>query len=946
MASSSLHLQNQIVFVLGQAYEAAGTAQGAEQYRAAAAIAPMDPGLRIKMALLALAGGDDRGYDQAAAELRRGLIDMPNEPDLLLRLLDVELRRQLRLAPDRRSWRDFEQTAARAAAVAPNSPDLVGSQAEYLAATGKLDQAVTQVKGAVKQDLKDPELWRIWAVGLGRQGKLDEAERVLERAMATENAGDHAALRIELARVLTLLGRGREVRDKLIDRWQSLPPYQRPAIWKAAYEFARGRGQADEVRRALVQWAALEPKNPQPALSLLETALADDDREALKSATGMIAKIPTYQGVYSAIARLQEILRDPLLGAASTDKKARDKRFADAEKLVAEIQDKAPALWVGYAQEGRLRELQNQPEAALKAYRKARELGGTGSVVPRMVLLLTRLKRLDELANLRNDFAGNISIDRLAAETSLNLGERDQAEGLAAQVVSGDPDGLDARQWQSRVLNTLGESDKAEATLRDFVARHPGEPAPLLALLQFQIGLQRPADTIDATLKQIDVEVRVDRPEFVRAQSRRIAGDLKGAEPLYRAALKKWPNDPAVALGAASFFFENLNRDDEAEKILRDRLQRDPADSAAARGLALVLASRVDEPKAWGEAWNLIKPGAPGSGNTPNDRYVRAQILQGEPGRCAEAIAELETLLADLPLDRAESVNGRDLLSRLYCAAGETDKALELLRVAANAPGRTDSEAIVRYLLALIDAKKTAEAAKQLDRLAELQPKFLRTDLLRANFSRPKAKSDEAVAVLKLTYESRADSPNGEFAGRQVIVALDKLKRFDDAETVARDLTKRNPALAWLIADTEILRGNPDKTLASCQAALEAEATSGATDVALKLAMKAADASPADSATLRRAVAFIESAQAKSGDDPQLLICLANATTSKAVTTTRSGSTDSPSTKNRRITCSSTNSPISSPRNRTNLPRRFNGSMNASFTSAGSPISSTPRASS
>ena len=277
LGSYSVDLQTQISTVLGQAYEAVGDqAKALEQYRAAAALAPNAPGLRIQAARLALAAGDDRAYRQAAEELRRGLIDMPDEPVLLLELLNVELARQLRLTPDRRSWREFEQVEARAVAVAPNAPDLARLQADYLAANGKLDQAVSQVGGAVKQDPKDPELWRVWAVGLSRQGKLDEAERVLERGMAAENAGDHAALRIQLARVLTLLGRGREARDKLVDRWQTLPPDERPAVWKAAADFARARGQTEEARQALVQWADLEPNNPQPALSLLETALAED----------------------------------------------------------------------------------------------------------------------------------------------------------------------------------------------------------------------------------------------------------------------------------------------------------------------------------------------------------------------------------------------------------------------------------------------------------------------------------------------------------------------------------------------------------------------------------------------------------------------------------------------------------------------------------------------
>lgn len=877
LSSYEPNLQNRISSVLGQAYEALGDRQKAlEQYHIAASLAPTVPSFRIQAARVALLDGDDRGYDQAVEELRRGLNDMPDEPLLLLQLLEVEMARQIRRPPDRRSWNEFERLLDRAVKVVPTAPTLVGIQADYLAATGKLDQAVSQAAAAVKHDRKDPELWRVWANGLSRQGKLDEAERVLERALAAENAGDQAALRIQLARVLTLQGRGREASERLTRRWQTLPPDQRLTVWKAAVDLARDRGQASELRRALVQWAELDPGNPQPALTLLDTALADNDRDALKTATGLIAKLPAYQSVYSSIARLQEILRDPD-GIASGDRAGRAARIAEADKLVLQIQNKTPGLWVGYAQEGLLRELENKPEEALRAYRQARKLGGTNSIIGRMVLLLVRFKRLDELAELRRSFADNPVVDRLAADTSLMLGERDQAEALAAQVVAGEPDGLDVRQWQARVLGNLGESEKAAATLSDFVSRHPGQPAALLSLLQFQILLRRPAEEIDKTLKLIDETIQTDHPEFFRAQAHRIAGDRKEAERLFRLSLAKWPDDPAVALGTADFLYSVLHLADEAEAVFRDRLRRDPTETVSARGLAIVLASRLDNPKDLSAAWDLIKPGAPGSGNSPNDRYVRAEILSHDLNRRAEAIQELESLLADLPIDRPEAVNGRDLLFRLYRLDGRVDKMLEVFRVAANSPGKTDAEAIYRYVLALLEAGKPAEAARQLDRLVELQPNALRVDLLRARILKNQGKIDEAASVLTNAYERRADEPNFRAVGQDVVNPLRDFGRYDEAEKIVQDLVKRDSTLVWLSASIAASRGRYAEALASSQAALDAGATADAVNTAVFTATKAARAVPPDTEAAARAIAFIEKAQAKYPDNVEAILALAHA---------------------------------------------------------------------
>ena len=873
-------LSSKVRYTLGQCYEALRDETSAlQQYALAAKEEPKWSAPRLAHARLL---GVRRPLDAAIA-LNQSLNDMPKDPVVQATIARAELQRQVARPPAGRDWSEFDKLVAQLKATSPSSTTLALLQAERAAASGNPTEAAALLEQAVRRDKREADLWVAWAAALIRLNRTEDAVRVLEQGSAPDAAGDSATLRVARARLLTALGHGKQARDALIVGWERLRADEQPLIWAELGNTHQQRHEVDEARKAYNKWAELLPEDPQPRLVLHEMALTEGRTDEAHKQLAALDRLGNK--MFHMVASVQELLRETPEGFAEAAKD-RTERYAKAEALIDKLEADYPQERYAYVLRGLLYERRGDVDRAIAAYERSLDHNGGQAAATRLVALYTKLGRFNDLETLRRRQGESAdAMTKLTAVEALRLGNREMAEKMAQQLVDGQPDSLDARLWQARVLNTLGKPEDAERVLRDLVARHADEPGPWLALLFFQISRNMPRETTDKTIDQIRLKVKkTDLPEFLLAQCYRASGDFAKAEPAYKAALAKWPDDPRVVRGAYAFY-EATDRADAAEATLRDYLKRNPEQRWAIRDLAALISARPKDPQAakaaWEQAWDMVKD-APRGGDMPEDRLTRALILARSPDRARqdEAIKILEKLMEDLPADRPVAVTSRNFLVRLYQDRGEKDKALEVSALNATDMGNPMSVAV--YTLNLIDRGRLDKAEAQIARLAAIAPNDLMTIKLRALLLQARNRTPEAIALLERLITEREGDPEGEGIARSVLELLGGadgkvlIDAPEAAERIARHVAERWPASGWMLGRILARKGRVDEAIDLCGLAVK-NSTPGSRDAAEagRVAMALAATPGASEAVITRVDALLDEVRKRDPNNADLLLMTA-----------------------------------------------------------------------
>jgi tetratricopeptide (TPR) repeat protein len=821
-------LEPRLRYLLGQCYEKVQDPSAAlEQYARASTVDPKWSTPRLARAMLLQR---TRPLD-AQQEVALAETELRNDPTTIAAGARLALQRELAKPQEERSWDDVNQRIERLKAVSPGAPDVALIQADVLLNTQKIPEAAALLEQAARHDKRKAELWIGWATVLTRLNQPQDALRVLEQAAAPDAAGDTAALRIARARLLTQIGNGKEAREVLIRGEKDLKPMDRPLVWAELGAMLQQRHETDEARKAFQKYAELLPDDPRPRLNLINLALAAGDRDAALKAMDALKAITGPNGLYYRVAVAQDLLRETPEGQAEAPD-ARKARYAQAEKLIDQIEEVAPREPFAYVLRGQLHERRDEPAEAIAAYERALQHGGGETAIARLVSLYTAEGRFADLKAMRDSQAVNAgAVTKLGALEAFRQGNKEAAEELAQQLVAGNPESLDVRVWQARMLNALGKPADAEKTLRELVNQQPEQVGPWVALLFFQVG-QKQNDAALQTIEQMKHKIKFqkdDLPEFLYAQCYRAAGATAQADAMYARSLEKWPTNPNVVHAVAERETAT-NHPEKAEKILRDYIAKAPEGRWAVRNLATLLAEHPKDSSSWQQAWDLVKD-APAGGDAAEDRLTRAMVLLRHPEKSAK-YGEVETILTglldDVPADRPVAVAARDLLKNLYFAQGKKDQARALAAV--SAADTSNPLALALYIENLIRDEKLDAAAAQLKRLAALAPDDVRTLMLRASLLEAQKKHGEAVAILEQAFDRYAGSAGGEDACRNIVAifgALDGPPMIDDLKTgvrLAEKLVARDPGASWILARLLQRQGKtPDaKVLDLCKTAVAA----------------------------------------------------------------------------------------------------------------------------
>ena len=854
------NFSGQLFFAIGAAYEALrDESKAIEAYQRATipGDAGADPWLAIARIQLTTRPAD------AIATLERGLSILSNEPGLLATLAQILWRQEAAKSPDKRNWAEFERWIEKAEKSAPKAPDVAIIRAEYLAANGRADDAAKLIADACLRSPKSIVLWLARVRILSRSDHAKEALDVLNDAVKA--AGDDAAIVVERAQILLQQGQVKAARDTLtagLDRVQSS---QKSAIWRALGAFHQTQRDLAAAKTAFEEWSRLQPDSAEPHLALLNLAVASDDVAAMEGQVAAIKAISGSDNVLWKIARAEYLLQ--VKPKAPNDAAPEDKtRLAEVESLVKEIAVAAPLQPSSSLLEGRLMERRKRIDDAIAAYQKALDLRGGLVALRPLVLLLIQEKRDAELETLHKRLgAFPPEIERLAGTLKLRKGDAREAERLARRFVQGDPQSLDAATWQAFVLKSLGKSGEAEETLRTMTRQRPEDPAAWLSLLMFQVS-KKDMTGAAATVEAMKTRVKTDRPELLQATCYRVLGSKPLADAAYEAALKRWPDDPAVWRSTIDYY-ELTGRLTLAEQSLRRLLQISPGVDWARRRLAIILSARTNDPAAMAEAMAMVTEDAKGS-DSPDDRLNRAVVLarSSDPRNRDEAIKVLQRLATEIP----NSAILHDTLARTLIAADRKAEALAHAAKAADAPDATVDSILLSADLAL-EEKDYPRAEAMLARLVAIDPKALPTVELGARLLHAKGDDKGAVASLRAAFDDHKSAADGQAVGVGILKILMDLKRFDDAEAIGRDLAKLGTFGQIKFAELLGGRGKIDEA----KTYLAAAAKAGAAVDAIRSSLALATESPTPDAWLAQTDALIVAAMAANPGSTDLLQLLA-----------------------------------------------------------------------
>jgi tetratricopeptide (TPR) repeat protein len=803
--------QRTAYMALGRCFESlADEIRALEAYRKAIQLDPDEASPRLAVARLLAS----RRPDDAAEEIERGLVANPGDPGLLVAQATARLLEQVKLPPERRSWAAFDQAVARAEKSAPAAAVAL-LRADRAWQDGKTDEAIKVLESAVARDPQNARLAVSLSQGLARANRPDQALAALDRASDPKAVGDRLVLRIERARLLTAAGRGREARAQLGRDADRLPEAERHEAWVSLGRLLAEQGDMVAARRAFDRASALQPEDPQPRLELLEFALASGDDAVAHETVESLRRQGGESDISFRVARATELYREATVPGSLFA--VRNNALKRSAALIDSVLSDAPSLPVALLLRAAIFEKQNRIDDAIAAYQRARARGTERAIGP-LVALLARSRRLEDIEQVRKSVPGGL-LDRLAAEELLRAGNPAEAARIAEQAERQHPE---ERPWQASFYEQLGRDGDAERALIRQTENRPHDPGPWLALLRLLAKHGRRSE-VDATIAKAQASVETDRRDLFLARCYWAAADHHGADSAFDEATARHPQDPEIALAAATYY-ETTGRRAKGEAGLAEALRRSPENRPLARRFALALSARAGGGSAvWERAWAALGPDR-GSAEEVADRFTRGVLLTRCPtvARRAEGIARLDALANDLPAGNPAASESRDYLARHLLANKQPDRALRV--VSPVATRGLDPDAIALYARALIDAKNPDEAERQLDRLVDLVPGDPREAVLRVHviWGRTLPKGDPEA--LERAYLDRADSPGGDTLGREAFAFLTKIGHDDSpaAERLARRLAERAPGASWMMAQVLARRGRRDEALQHCLATARA----------------------------------------------------------------------------------------------------------------------------
>ena len=578
--------------------------------KAAAEIAPDDPGVRAVLASLAYRDAsldEDEAAQAAAVADARALLEA--DPSLMNArrvVLDDLLRA--------RDWEGALAVVDAGIAADPEEAAFYRARLGLLRELGRDDEVGPQLREMVERFPDDEATRQTLIQWLVAQGELDEAEAFLRGLI--DPADPEPGARVTLVQFLSRLRSpeaAAEELDRIVAEGTSDPALFRSM--RAAIDFDAGRreeaiaemeaileetdpeeapeGRLDAVRVALAKMLIADG-NPVGARARVEEVLEDDPNqvEALKLIAGwLIEDDETGDAIQSLRQALGQSPRDPeimTLMARAHEREGNRELMAEMLSLAVEASNGAPEDSLRYATylagEGQTRAAEDvlldalratpeevalvdalgqlyvstedwpRVEQAVDTLRKIGTAQATAAADGLVTRQLAAQERGDELMTFLEGLSdeGQSRADVAIVRAQLARGDAEAALAHAETALEKAPDDPVLRFVRASVLAGMGRLDEAEAAYRALIEEQPDAERVWLAL--YRLALARgDAEGADAVLDQAIAAVPESATlQWTRAGALEREGDVEGAIAIYEALYERDSDAPVIANNLAS----------------------------------------------------------------------------------------------------------------------------------------------------------------------------------------------------------------------------------------------------------------------------------------------------------------------------------------------------------------------------------------------------------
>lgn len=766
-------------------------------------------------------------------ELQQGQASLANQPTVAAAMIRSQIETMSRRHPAQRDWQAVAQRIDELETAGTLPPEQMAVlRAEYLAATGQVDEALLRLDdmlGKLDTSAKAGSGETVNALFVAKArilagvGRTEEAYQVLEAAVG--EVGQAATLRAAQVAVVARMApaQAAERLEALEQAAEQLAETDRQPVLRALAGVYLRRGNVDRAERLWEQLTQLAPSDLETRRLLLELARQRGDTETVKRRAAALQQAAGDSSALGVYAEAVEAIAE----AETTDDTAdRAKQLDRASQLLARVDELLPGWGESQRLLGDVHLLRGELDAAIDAYLAVHREGMLAArTTERLVRLLFVRGRFDEARSVLRSLPEaqlSSSLKRIDAELLLRQGDAATAVARAAEGIGDAPAPL-SLLWYGQLLvrvQRLEEAAEVFARLTEMAAAWPDAWIARITVLA-QLGRR---DEARRVLSEAEGHLSGNDAARVSALGWDLLGNASQAEQHYRKWLEQSEGDLDVLRRLAQFY-RRYGRLDEAERHLRTVLRQARRSGAGdrellrdtRRDLALVLAGLGDYQR-YREALELLAENE-AEAEDPRDVILKARVMATRSERAARQKA---LTLYEAAADDSGSLPAEDQyrLAVLYESLDRwADCRVRMLALLESHPDNV--QFLATFARLLIDHNAPREEVEgYLERLDQLVPDATGTVALRARLAIRDGRLPEALEAL----EAMIDAAPAEDRYQAILASaelLEELKQHDAAEDFLVRLAERSPQGKLQLSAYLGRRGRVDEALDLCDEAGE-----------------------------------------------------------------------------------------------------------------------------